>query len=316
MIVKILPIDAFHEEGKYIKLEDFSKLFAILRTTPEKKQLRILQNADADIYVIKFAFGEDPSRMECLQDEIANLKTINANITTDHIFNLVWSGQHIEVGKIYPSVLMLTRFVKPYNLYHTFRQLALGPEKEWREALFQTLFTLAQLQQRFPGFRHNDLKADNILVTRGKSSSYCVRSDTFRRCWTTKTGVEIKIIDFELSTSLNTDIDSKSVRHAHDKILAIDYGLAKNRCDIFDIHLLAIDILRTRGELQSNFKQMLCDFIDAKYLDPTNLTSQFRLKIIDQEILQEPNVAAKMLLHPYFFHLRDTNYEGPEVTIS
>ena len=34
----------------------------------------------------------------------------------------------------------------------------------WKVILFQIIFTLAVIQKKYPGFRHNDLKANNILV--------------------------------------------------------------------------------------------------------------------------------------------------------
>ena len=34
----------------------------------------------------------------------------------------------------------------------------------WKVIIFQILFTLAVIQKKYPGFRHNDLKANNILL--------------------------------------------------------------------------------------------------------------------------------------------------------
>ena len=36
--------------------------------------------------------------------------------------------------------------------------------KEWRVLIFQILSALAVIQNKYPGFRHNDLKANNLLV--------------------------------------------------------------------------------------------------------------------------------------------------------
>ena len=36
--------------------------------------------------------------------------------------------------------------------------------KEWRVLIFQILSALAVIQNKYPGFRHNDLKANNILL--------------------------------------------------------------------------------------------------------------------------------------------------------
>ena len=36
--------------------------------------------------------------------------------------------------------------------------------KVWRVILFQILSVLAVIQAKYPGFRHNDLKANNLLI--------------------------------------------------------------------------------------------------------------------------------------------------------
>ena len=36
--------------------------------------------------------------------------------------------------------------------------------KEWRVIFFQILSALSVIQNKYPGFRHNDLKANNILI--------------------------------------------------------------------------------------------------------------------------------------------------------
>lgn len=51
----------------------------------------------------------------------------------------------------------LSGFIKKYNT-----RIKL---ETWRNILFQVLASLAAVHRRFPDFRHNDLKANNILVT-------------------------------------------------------------------------------------------------------------------------------------------------------
>ena len=36
--------------------------------------------------------------------------------------------------------------------------------KEWRVLIFQILSVLAIIQAKYPSFRHNDMKANNVLI--------------------------------------------------------------------------------------------------------------------------------------------------------
>ena len=47
----------------------------------------------------------------------------------------------------------------------------------WKVFLFQIISTLAVIQSKFPSFRHNDLKANNILVHKDKESKKNLYSD-------------------------------------------------------------------------------------------------------------------------------------------
>jgi len=72
---------------------------------------------------------------------------------------------------------------------------------EWKVIFFQLVSTLAVIQSRFPGFRHNDLKANNILVHRterhrGNQYTYELFGKTFR---VPNIGTQIKIWDFDFA---------------------------------------------------------------------------------------------------------------------
>lgn len=71
----------------------------------------------------------------------------------------------------------------------------------WRVFFFQIISTLAVIQSKFPGFRHNDLKANNILVTKvpkkdGSLSIYKVNSYEYI---VPNIGYQVKFWDFDFA---------------------------------------------------------------------------------------------------------------------
>jgi len=72
--------------------------------------------------------------------------------------------------------------------------------KEWKVLFFQLISVLAVIQSKYPSFRHNDLKANNILVhkisERGTKFAY-----TVNRCKyiIPSIGYQIKLWDFDFS---------------------------------------------------------------------------------------------------------------------
>lgn len=71
----------------------------------------------------------------------------------------------------------------------------------WKVFFFQIISTLAVIQNKFPSFRHNDLKANNLLVTKvpkkpGSFSFYKVNSNDYN---VPNIGYQIKFWDFDFA---------------------------------------------------------------------------------------------------------------------
>jgi hypothetical protein len=71
----------------------------------------------------------------------------------------------------------------------------------WKVFFFQIISTLAVIQSKFPAFRHNDLKANNILITKvpkkdGSFSIYKVNSSEYV---VPNIGYQIKLWDFDFA---------------------------------------------------------------------------------------------------------------------
>jgi hypothetical protein len=82
----------------------------------------------------------------------------------------------------------------------------------WKVFFFQIISTLAVIQSKFPSFRHNDLKANNILLTKipkkeGSSSIYKVSGKEYI---VPNIGYQIKLWDFDFACIPNI-IDNDKV---------------------------------------------------------------------------------------------------------
>jgi serine/threonine protein kinase len=74
--------------------------------------------------------------------------------------------------------------------------------KDWRVIIFQLLSVLAIIHKKYPAFRHNDLKTNNILVQHIDITEkytffrYAIDDKNF---YVPNTGIQIKITDFDFS---------------------------------------------------------------------------------------------------------------------
>jgi serine/threonine protein kinase len=311
MDVAILPLEALQEniQGLNENVFDFKSFFVALQKTPGQadKPLRIIRRRDGGKCMAKFAMSGD-DRKKSLLDELLNLQKVQGV----HVSKFLWGGEHDD------NLAVITEFVDPYYSFHTMRDFAAAPDSEWRSAIFKVLFSLAQLQHKFHGFRHNDLKADNVLVTSGLSSSYSFVHKNLRRTFFMPAGVDVKIIDFELATSEDKNLDSHLIRESQASLLQ-DYGICYDRCDIYDIHLLIYDVLRTKSSTMDLFGKFVNSFIPWTFFEQRNLTRQFRLRGEDQKKMQEVlgnDILYRMMSHPYFFHFRGEESASTENNIT
>jgi hypothetical protein len=104
----------------------------------------------------------------------------------------------------------------------------------WKVILFQLISTLAVIQSKFPSFRHNDLKANNILVTKINKNvekyKYKVVGDMY--C-VPNIGYQIKLWDFDFAC-IPGIVDNKKVMISNKWSRGINVGATQNR--YYDIH--------------------------------------------------------------------------------
>ena len=75
--------------------------------------------------------------------------------------------------------------------------------RDWKVIFFQILFTLALIQIKYPTFRHNDMKANNILVQLTQNTTenkyYSYKIDKYKFI-IPDIGIQIKIWDFDFAS--------------------------------------------------------------------------------------------------------------------
>jgi serine/threonine protein kinase len=272
-----------------------------------------------EIYIVKKATTKEKQIL--LEDEINNLKKIQ---------KLSLSGILLYKESIVSQTetILVTKKVLGFLGHTTLRSLLFSTifvhDLWFREILFQVIYTIGSLQLFFNGFRHNDLKADNILLQLHPVSNYeklytwpptltlkhqNKKSSTFKL----NTGIETFLIDFELSTSLPTfqtasdTLTSRSIESA-DKI----FGLSFDRCDLFDIHLLFAElrIFAPEKKWGPSFLLFCKDFFDDSMFTKVHSTSQFRMTLETQKDCMTErwtkydHFISRVLYHEYFNHLR------------
>ena len=105
--------------------------------------------------------------------------------------------------------------------------------KEWKLIFFQLLSVLAIIQSKYPGFRHNDLKANNLLVHKipidtNNNYKYIINGQTYI---VENIGLQLKLWDFDFA-SISGIIDNAKVEAEWTN--SINISPIKNR--YYDVH--------------------------------------------------------------------------------
>jgi len=146
--------------------------------------------------------------------------------------------------------------------------------KHWQVIFFQILSVLAVIQNKYPGFRHNDLKANNILVNlipiekhKNNNFQYKINDQTYI---VPNIGFQLKLWDFDFACIPNIIDNNKVNSNWTNKI---NVKPEQNR--YYDIHYF-INTLTKKGFFPqikdpSVVTQKIVDFV--KRIVPDNLSS-------------------------------------------
>jgi hypothetical protein len=174
----------------------------------------------------------------------------------------------------------------------------------WKVFLFQIISTLAVIQSKFPSFRHNDLKANNILVHKDKESKknvvfrYTVNN---RKYVIPNIGYQIKLWDFDFAC-IPGIVENKKVNAKWTN--NINVIPKKNR--YYDIHYFLNTLIKrgffpqfnTSKSIPEEVKEFVYRIVPEKYRKPKKGVIAERGRILLDTEYTTPN---KILKHDKFF---------------
>lgn len=141
----------------------------------------------------------------------------------------------------------------------------------WRNIFFQIIATLAIIHQKYPGFRHNDLKANNILLQKTNNNQeqfkYLINDKEYI---IPNIGIQIKLWDFDFASIEDIIENEKVSADWSDKI-----NIKMKEHKYYDIHYF-FSTLITKGffpdiikseHIDTSIKKFILRVTPAKYLN-------------------------------------------------
>lgn len=165
-------------------------------------------------------------------------------------------------------------------LRNNYKKLSL---KEWKIIFFQILSVLAVIQKKYPNFRHNDLKANNILVqnidNRKKDNKFLYQIMDYN-FYVPNIGIQIKIWDFDFAC-IPDIVDNSKVSSEWTTKLNIN----PIRNQYYDIHYFFNTLTRrsflpdfwTEPNININVKEFVNRIIPNNLCSGENVTEKGRI---------------------------------------
>ena len=181
----------------------------------------------------------------------------------------------------------------------------------WKVFFFQLISTLAVIQSKFPTFRHNDLKANNILITKifknVDTFKYKVMGHSYR---IPNIGYQLKIWDFDFAC-IPGIVDNKKVMISNKWSRSINVGPTQNR--YYDIHYFFNTLIKngffpelmTDSSIPKEVKQFVLSIVPKDKQSGDSVSQKGRILnnmeyVIPADILRD---------NPYFEEFRINNKE-------
>jgi serine/threonine protein kinase len=178
--------------------------------------------------------------------------------------------------------------------------------KHWRVIFFQILSVLAIIQARYPSFRHNDMKANNILIhlididDNNRNYLYKINKQAYE---VPNIGFQIKLWDFDFACIPGVVDNSKVDAEWTNKINIVP---EQNR--YYDIHYFFNTLTRkgffpeffTTSEIPDKVKQFVNRVVPKEYQSGKMVSERGRILIKD-EILTPDEILKN---DPFFKILR------------
>lgn len=147
--------------------------------------------------------------------------------------------------KRYNNVCFMERF---HNNLTKFLVRAKYDETLLRTVVFQVLYTLAALQKLLPGFRHNDLSTNNVLIKRLSSApllSYTIGGQTFYA----STPVLVALSDYDF-----THVPDHA-ELSNERVMFGKYQVDGRRNDSYDPHFFLKSVMKCIQKRTAEFQE-------------------------------------------------------------
>jgi hypothetical protein len=183
----------------------------------------------------------------------------------------------------------------------------------WRVFFFQLISTLAVIHYKFPTFRHNDLKANNVLVTKiskkVETYKYKVVGNLYR---VPNIGYQLKIWDFDFACIPGT-VDNKKVMLTNKWSKGINVNGNKNR--YYDIHYFFNTLIKkgffpeimTSPLVPQEVKNFILSIVPIEYQSGDNVAEKGRI-LVDNEYTTPEEI---LKTNKYFDEFRDVEIRKP-----
>jgi hypothetical protein len=163
--------------------------------------------------------------------------------------------------------------------------------KQWRCLIFQILSVLAVIQNKYPGFRHNDMKANNILINKiptDKSNTkfqYKINSQIYI---VPNIGIQIKLWDFDFACIPGIVDNSKVEAEWTDKI-----NIKPEQNRYYDVHYFFNTLTKkgffpefwTDEEIPEKIRDFVRRIIPEKYSKEGKYVSERGRILVNEEYM-------------------------------
>lgn len=180
------------------------------------------------------------------------------------------------------------------------------PHKFWKVIFFQLLSVLAVIQDKYPQFRHNDLKANNVLLHKTNINKqvrrYCIAGEIYG---VTNIGYEIKLWDFDFA-SIKGVIENAKVDEEWSTKLC---NVTSQQNKYYDMHYFFNSLIRkgffpqfmTHENIPVEAKDFINRIIPSKYKTGKYVHEKGRIMVNDEYTTPEQVLRTD----PYFEEFRE-----------
>lgn len=193
---------------------------------------------------------------DCRANIISNIKTLKEVKFFRNLFKDIYRGDKSSNIKIMISELAST------DLHNYIQERAMKGNKlstlEFKVIFLQVCYMLTTTQFYYPGFRHNDLKPDNILVDvypKEKNTYYCYNIFN-KKIYLPDIGARVKLWDLDFAS-----YDSVENSKVNDS-WSSDFGCSKDHNSVYDLFIF-INLLNRylKEQLTTEFQKYLEEYL-------------------------------------------------------